>query len=258
MKRVVGQSLRRFSMARENNVLVLGGSGYVGSNVVQEALRKGCTVFSLSRSGKPTNCKEDWVEKVTWISGDALAEPNDELQNVLQKSKGVISCVGGFGSNAFMEKICGDVTIAGAQHAQQAGVPNFAFISAHDYKKFPQFLLRSGYFNGKRRAEAEISRLFKGRGTVLRPGMVYGTRRVGNWKLPLGLVGLPLELITNNGPVQSLNRIPVLGSLLEAALVPPVPVTAVARAAVEAVLAETVEEADEARIIDIEGILKYK
>lgn len=31
---------------------------------------------------------------------------------------------------------------------------------------------------------------------ILRPGFIYGTRRVGNMKLPLGVIGSPLEMVS--------------------------------------------------------------
>lgn len=36
-----------------------------------------------------------------------------------------------------------------------AGVPKFILISVHDYN-LPSFLLSSGYFTGKRKAESEV------------------------------------------------------------------------------------------------------
>jgi hypothetical protein len=36
-----------------------------------------------------------------------------------------------------------------------AGVPKFILISVHDYN-LPSFLLTSGYFTGKRKAESEV------------------------------------------------------------------------------------------------------
>ena len=32
-------------------------------------------------------------------------------------------------------------------------------------------------------------------GVILRPGFIYGTRRVGSMKLPLGVIGSPLEMV---------------------------------------------------------------
>lgn len=49
---------------------------------------------------------------------------------------------------------------------------------------------------GKRKAEAAALAEFPGRSTILRPGMIHGTRRLpgSGFSLPLGLVGAPLEV----------------------------------------------------------------
>lgn len=31
---------------------------------------------------------------------------------------------------------------------------------------------------------------------ILRPGFIYGNRRVGNLELPLGVIGSPLEMVS--------------------------------------------------------------
>lgn len=84
------------------------------------------------------------------------------------------------------------------------GVKNFAYISA-DGDYVPSFILRgsvaflnmnchfryliqgmcclnsmSRYFDGKRLADQAVSRYFKGSGVILRPGFVYGSRKVNH------------------------------------------------------------------------------
>jgi len=54
-------------------------------------------------------------------------------QSLLQGAVGVISCLGAFGSNDFMQKICGDSNITVFNEAAKAGVSRAAFISVHDY-----------------------------------------------------------------------------------------------------------------------------
>lgn len=49
-------------------VLVLGGTGFVGREVVKRARQKGFTVVSLSRRGKLI---DEIDQSVTWVSGDA-------------------------------------------------------------------------------------------------------------------------------------------------------------------------------------------
>jgi hypothetical protein len=55
--------------------------------------------------------------------------------------------VGAFGSNEYMEKVCGDATVEMVHAAKAANVQNFVFISAHDYQL--PFVL-SGYVRGKK------------------------------------------------------------------------------------------------------------
>ena len=117
-------------------ILVFGGNGFVGSRVCEEAVKTGLGVVSINRSGPP-KLNADWVSKVEWVrvssmhlwgpcclrlplSGPACAcSPSDALpcaaqadvfdtaawRGQLSSSIGVISCLGAFGSNAFMQKV---------------------------------------------------------------------------------------------------------------------------------------------------------
>ncbi len=74
-----------------------------------------------------------------------VASWRDQLQGAV----GVISCLGAFGSNDFMQKICGDSNITVFNEAAKAGVSRAAFISVHDYKlpgkpQCPQSVMSSG------------------------------------------------------------------------------------------------------------------
>ncbi|TXG54205.1 hypothetical protein EZV62_019461 [Acer yangbiense] len=53
---------------KSERVVVLGGSGFVGSAICKAAVTKGIEVVSLSRSGRPTY-PGSWVDQVTWIPG---------------------------------------------------------------------------------------------------------------------------------------------------------------------------------------------
>ncbi|KAH8116919.1 NAD-binding protein [Phellopilus nigrolimitatus] len=59
------------------NLLVVGGNGFIGSAVCKAALARGMTVTSISSSGKPFRTPKGhapaWTSKVTWLAGDALA-----------------------------------------------------------------------------------------------------------------------------------------------------------------------------------------
>lgn len=115
-------------------------------------------------------------------------------------------------------------------------------------------------------------------GVILRPGFIYGTRQVGSMKLPLGVIGTPLEMVIlliwrtklselfkivlsfvskinylNLFQVlqytKPLTKIPLIGPLLT----PPVDVDAVAKVAVRA----ATDPVFPPGIVDVSGILRY-
>lgn len=223
-------------------LLVLGGNGFVGSHVCKEALDHGLSVASLSRSGR-SSINESWANNVVWHQGNLLSD--DSWKEVLSGVTSVISCVGGFGSNSYMYKINGTANINAIRAAAEKGVKRFAYISAADFGVV-NYLLK-GYYEGKRAAETELLTKFPYGGVILRPGFIHGTRRVGSMKLPLGVIGSPLEMVLQYA--KPLNQVPLVGPLLT----PPVNVTSVAKVAVRA----ATDPVFPPGIIDVYGILRY-
>eukprot|EP00262_Sarcandra_glabra_P013054 TRINITY_DN3526_c5_g1_i1.p1 TRINITY_DN3526_c5_g1~~TRINITY_DN3526_c5_g1_i1.p1 ORF type:complete len:286 (+),score=46.58 TRINITY_DN3526_c5_g1_i1:201-1058(+) len=223
-------------------LLVLGGNGFVGSHVCKEALQHGLSVSSLSRSGR-SKVHGSWADNVVWHQGSLLSP--ESWKDALDGVTAVISCVGGFGSNSHMYKINGTANINAIRAAAEQGVKRFVFISAADFG-LVNFLLR-GYFEGKRAAEAELLSKFPYGGVILRPGFIYGTREVGSMKLPLGIIGAPLELVFQHA--KPLNRVPLVGPLLT----PPVNVTSVAKVSVRA----ATDLVFPPGIVDVYGILRH-
>ena len=89
----------------------------------------------------------------------------------------------------------------------------------------------SGYFEGKRRAEAEVLSVFGPGGVVLRPGFIYGTRDIGRGlSLPLGVVGRPLRWSLQLPGLKLLEELPGM----RAVFAPPVDVQDVALVAAAA------------------------
>lgn len=215
-----------------SKLLVLGGNGFVGSHVCKEALQRGLSVMSLSRSGRPVS-QETWTSDVTWVQGNLL-EP-DNWKDTLKEVSAVISCVGGFGSNETMRKVNGDANIAAI---------NAAHATALDFG-FPSFILQ-GYYEGKRAAESVLREKFPYGGVILRPGFIHGTRQVGNIKIPLSVLGGPLEMVLRNA--KSASQLPFIGPLF----VPPVKATAVAKTAVRAATDNAVPPG----VLDVWGILR--
>ena len=244
------------SNVASRRLLILGGSGYVGQNVCHAAVTSGRfeVVRCLGRSGAP---RPDSVpphlapslSSVEWSAGDALdfADPSGRLyDDVMSDVDAVVSCVGAFGSNETMLRMCGDATAAAVRRAAEGGgrgVRAFGFVSsARVYDgsaalRLPGWAPMRGYYEGKRRAEEEIVRRFPTGHVILRPGFVHGPRRVRGRTVPLQWIGGPIEFAaTRMGHASALLRaVPLVGE--EASSV--VPVGSVAWAMVGSILAVT-------------------
>ncbi|KAG5589062.1 hypothetical protein H5410_039576 [Solanum commersonii] len=223
-------------------LLVLGGNGFVGSHICKEALDRGVTVASLSRTGR-SSIQDSWANSVIWHQGNLFS--TDSWKDALKGVTSVISCVGGFGSNSHMYKINGTANINAIRAASEEGVKRFVYISAADFG-IANYVLQ-GYYEGKRAAETELLTRYPYGGIILRPGFIYGTRRVGSMKLPLGVIGSPLEMILQRA--KPLSQIPLVGPLFT----PPVNVTAVAKVAIRA----ATDPVFPPGVIDVHGILRY-
>ncbi|KAK7366979.1 hypothetical protein VNO80_08983 [Phaseolus coccineus] len=213
---------------KSERIVVLGGNGFVGSAICKAAVSRGIEVISLSRSGQPTNSGA-WIDQVTWISGDVFYVNWDE---VLVGATAVVSTLGGFGSDEQMKRINGEANVVAVNAAKEYGIPKFILVSVHDYN-LPSFLLSSGYFTGKRKAESEVLSKYPNSGIVLRPAFIYGKRRVDGFELPLDLVGEPAEKILRavENFTKPLSSLPASDLLLA----PPVSVDDVALAVINGV-----------------------
>ncbi|CAN1341705.1 Uncharacterized protein At1g32220, chloroplastic [Linum perenne] len=185
----------------KDKLLVLGGNGFVGSHILREAVDRGLSVASLSRSGK-SSLHDPWANNVFWYQGNLLSP--DSWKDALDGVSAVISCVGGFGSQSYMYKINGTANINAIRAAAEKGI-------------------------------------------ILRPGFIYGTRGVGSLKLPLGVIGSPMEMVLQHA--KPLNQLPLIGPLFT----PPVDVTAVARVALRA----ATDPVFPPGVIDVNGIQRY-
>lgn len=223
-------------------LLVFGGNGFVGSHICKEALEHGLSVASMSRSGR-SSINEAWADRVSWHQGDLFSP--ETIKDALDGVSSVISCVGGFGSNSYMYKINGTANMNAIRAAAEKGVKRFVYISAADFGVV-NYLLQ-GYYEGKRAAETELLTKFPYGGVILRPGFIYGTRRVGSMKLPLSVIGSPLEMVLQYA--KPLTQVPLVGPLLT----PPVNVTAVAKVAVRA----ATDPVFPPGIVDVHGIIRY-
>ncbi|KAJ9509029.1 hypothetical protein QJQ45_001526 [Haematococcus lacustris] len=200
---------------------------------------------------------------VQWVRGNAL-EPRT-YEALLPGALAAISCVGAFGSQEHMLQTNGVANVAAIEAASQAGIPRFVFISAaipnipgldlarceHCADFMAAEYLLGGYVNGKRMAEEALQSHYPQGGVALRPGAIYGNRVISSsLTLPLQYVFQPLEALLAHLPSRQLSQLPLLG----AALTPPLPVQAVARAAVKAATDSNVAPG----ILDVWDIQQYK
>eukprot|EP00010_Vexillifera_abyssalis_P007143 CAMPEP_0201546798 /NCGR_PEP_ID=MMETSP0173_2-20130828/3166_1 /ASSEMBLY_ACC=CAM_ASM_000268 /TAXON_ID=218659 /ORGANISM="Vexillifera sp., Strain DIVA3 564/2" /LENGTH=278 /DNA_ID=CAMNT_0047955587 /DNA_START=161 /DNA_END=997 /DNA_ORIENTATION=- len=191
---------------KTKSLLVLGGNGFVGSAICKYAIDSGKydRVKSLSRSGEPPTTSGEWKDQVQWLKGDVFK--GDEWDAHLDDVQSVVSCIGAFGTDEQMERICGDANIHAVdtvvKHNEKVAeekAANFGFISAHQFSSLPSFVLH-GYYNGKKRAEQHILQKFGAANCmILRCPFIYGQRDVTlpvsnkHVSLPLNMVGVPLE-----------------------------------------------------------------
>ncbi|KAL9259670.1 hypothetical protein AKJ16_DCAP05660 [Drosera capensis] len=192
---------------KAERLVVLGGSGFVGSAICKAAVSKGIEVLSL--------------RDVFYVNWDV----------VLVGATAVVSTLGGFGNEEQMKRINGEANVVAVNAAKDYGVPKFILISVHDYN-LPPLLLQSGYFTGKRKAESEVLSKYPNAGVVLRPGFIYGKRKVDGFEISLDLIGEPLErfLRATENFTRPLSSLPGSDLLLP----PPISVDDVALAVVNA------------------------
>eukprot|EP01084_Bolivina_argentea_P142962 251119_1 len=176
-----------------DTVIVIGGNGYVGSRMCEQAILNGFKVVSISRSGE---CpiwlsSSNWAEKVQWSKGDALEidSMTPYFNNNNNNIRAVISCVGCFHwKNSVMNKICGDTNINACNLAEENNIDRFVFVSAwrpgHLFNKYNpcRFIFLPGYFGGKKRVEECVEKNFGDNGVCFRAGMIIGTKYVSETK----------------------------------------------------------------------------
>ncbi|HMB91032.1 MAG TPA: NAD(P)-dependent oxidoreductase [Rhodothermales bacterium] len=165
-----------------DKLVVLGGTGFIGSAICRIAVSEGHEVVSVSRSGRP-RYEADWMDRVRWIQGNVL-QP-DAWREHLQETKAVVHSVAILrekeNEGLTYQRINTDSVEMTAWEAEQAGVERFVFLSVHGHPPF----LPDRFIETKRLGEQVLnhSQLQE---LILRPALVYGPGRPVT--LPFGLV----------------------------------------------------------------------
>ena len=102
------ESFESINSNKKNTITIFGGNGFVGQAIARQLLEhhsNTCHVISISRSGQPRYgpFAGHLGKNVLWLKGDV--EDSSTYKDILKQSNCVISCIGAFGSDPFMEKV---------------------------------------------------------------------------------------------------------------------------------------------------------
>ena len=82
-------------------IVVIGGSGYVGSEICRLAVAGGDRVTSVNARGRPAKLQAaPWADKVRWVKADVFGV--DQWRHEVDANTVVVSSVGALGSSAVM------------------------------------------------------------------------------------------------------------------------------------------------------------
>lgn len=181
------------SQEDKETIIVVGGNGYVGSRMCEQAILNGYKVISISRSGeRPSWLSQSvWSKKVEYVKGNAL-KPDTMSPYFINNNdniRGVISCVGCFHwKQSVMRSINGDTNINACKLAKDNDIKRFVCVSAWKPSiltfggKFNplSWILVPGYFDGKKKMEENVQNLYGENCVAFRPGMISGKRYISD------------------------------------------------------------------------------
>ncbi|XRB00167.1 NAD(P)-bd_dom domain-containing protein [Pycnococcus provasolii] len=238
-RRTVRSARRTPPPVSATSVAVVGGTGFVGSEVTKQLVAAGCDVKTVSRRGAGD------VQGATYVAADALADSKEALVDALKGSDVVVSCVGTIGGDDLAGN--GTANVAIVEAAKEAGAKRFVYVSVASIVKDNVKGLGplDAYFNGKEAAEASVTSTFADNHAIVRPSFIFGGDQFNLTppRVPTGY-GKGVARLLSSGPIRTIaNNTP---GLIKLTLEPPVDVAAVAGAVVKCVVAEEAS----ARVVD--------
>jgi len=225
------------SSSVKQKVLVLGGTGFVGSRVVQKLKDLGVDVISTSRDGRQGTVSFD-------VSNPSL-DISKTIEDLAKGCTAVISTIGCIGTEQDLK--VNSATGLAAIGAKTAGVRQFVYISvAPEVKEFAKDIdFLKAYMEGKTFSQEAVLSSFgsttttTGGSTLIEPTFIYGGDSFNvNPPRVAGFYGEFIETLLSSGPIRAVTKI-VPDGFIKIALEPPVSVDEVANAAVAGALGKT-------------------
>ncbi|MFL2917296.1 MAG: complex I NDUFA9 subunit family protein [Thalassobaculaceae bacterium] len=155
----------------KNKVLVLGGSGFIGREIVQSLLNNNVNVVVGCRDLK----KAGFLEKIQGNGNISIVPTDvtnrDDVKKVIQQADAVVSLVGILfeSKNNTFEAVQGNAPGIISEEAKKAGVSKLVHISALGANRFSL----SKYASSKALGEEMLLKNFP-QATILRPSIVFG------------------------------------------------------------------------------------
>ena len=206
-------------------VLVLGGSGFVGSEVCKKLKALGVDYVATSRDGRGDTKALDFTNSAVNIA--------TEVESLAKGCTAVISCIGAI--NTVDDEVVNSGTGLASLGAKAAGVKNFVYIGVapevRESAKGIAFLEK--YLDGKQFSEDTIRSNFSSDCTIIEPTFIYGGDKFGlNPPRVADGYGNLVEGLLSSSPLRAAASISP--GIIKVALEPPVKVGTVASAAVSA------------------------
>lgn len=184
------------SVRTGGTILITGGTGFIGANIIKELLKKGHSVRAIRRSNKlPFFISPEIFNQVEWVNGDIL-----DLYSLEDAMKGVDTVIHSAAIISFLKterKKMYQVNVEGTTNvvnmALEQKVKRFVHISSisalgrtadgdhvNEEKKWVDSKLNTHYGISKRKAEIEVWRGFAEgmNGVIINPSTVLG---FGDW-----------------------------------------------------------------------------
>ena len=156
---------------KKNKVVVLGGSGFIGREIVRRLVNNDVNVVVGCRDAR----KSRFLEKIEGNSNFSIIPTDvtnrDDVKKVIQQANAVVSLVGILfesGNNTF-EAVQGNAPGIIGEEAKKAGVNKLVHISALGADRFSL----SKYASSKAVGEEMLLKNFP-QATILRPSIVFG------------------------------------------------------------------------------------